>query len=172
METSFPRPNRPQVPIRTVAQADLETVRAINDLSIPAMNHLTLDRLEWFVGEAAYFRVAEFGPQIAGFLICLQPKARYASPNLRWFNERFEDFLYIDRVAVEPSFRRCGVASALYRDAVRTAAGRSRMLACEVNVRPPNHQSLAFHHKQAFEAVGSQDHGDIRVQYMVKALPL
>lgn len=172
METSLSRPSHAEVPIRTVTQADLETVRRINDLSSPAMNSLGLERLEWFVKEAAYFRVAEFGRQIAGFLICLRPEARYASPNLRWFNERFGDFLYIDRVAVEPSFRRRGVASALYRDAIRTAAHRYRMLACEVNVRPLNRRSLAFHHSQSFEAVGSQDHGDIRVQYMVKALPL
>ena len=122
METAFFPPGHPQVPIRTVTQADLEVTRRINDQSVPGMNPLMLDRLEWLAHHAAYFRVAEVGRQIAGFMIGSWPQAHYASPNLRWFNERFEDFLDIDCVGVEPRFRRRGVAGTFYRNAVRTAA--------------------------------------------------
>lgn len=90
MGTAFFPPGRPQVPIRTVTQADLEATRRSNDESVPAMNPAILDRLEWCATEAADCRVAEFGRQMAGFLICFRPGAHYASPNSRWFKERFE----------------------------------------------------------------------------------
>lgn len=162
---------RSPVAIRDVTCADLPTVLAINEQAVPAVNSLSLERMGWFARAAAYFRVARIGAETAGFLICLAPEADYPSPNLRWLNERYKDFLYIDRVAVMPAFHRRGVARALYRDAAGKAEGRFHQIACEVNVRPPNPQSLAVHARLGFQAVGFQDHGLIKVQYMVRPLP-
>lgn len=136
------------------------------------MNSLALDDLRWFVGCAASFRVADIGGTVAGFLICLPPEASYDSPNFRWLKARYRDFLYIDRVAVPPSFRRRGIAGSLYCDASRIAPSRYSTLACEVNLRPRNDESLAFHERFGFEPVGTCDHGYVEVQYMVTALPL
>ena len=163
--------DRPAIPIRNVEQADLSAVLALNEQSVPAVNSLTAEEMERFVGESASFRVAEFSSSIAGFLICLPPDAPYDSPNFRWLNQRYEDFLYIDRIAVAPAFRRRGVASALYNDAVAIAGSQFRMLACEVNLRPRNRESLDFHNRLGFEPVGTQDHGSVKVQYLVKGLP-
>lgn len=158
--------------IRDVAGPDLEAVLALNEQAVPAVNSLTLDRLRWFAREAAYFRVAAAAGRLAGFLICLPPEADYASPNFRWLSARYADFLYIDRIAVAPEFHRRGVAGALYRDAAASASSRYRRLACEVNTRPRNDASLAFHERFGFRAVGSQDHGSVRVRYFVRPLPL
>ena len=107
-----------------------------------------------------------------GFLVCFAPGTPYDSPNYRWVDERFSDFLYIDRVAVSPVFRRLGIARALYVDAAATAGKGYRRLACEVNIRPRNPESLELHERLGFKAVGTQDHGYVAVQYMVKRLPL
>lgn len=136
------------------------------------MNSLSLERLAWFAQEAEYFRVAEFDSQVAGFLVCLPPEAPYDSPNFRWLHARYRDFLYIDRVAVSSKFQRRGIASALYRDASAAAGDRFRLLAAEVNLKPRNEESLLFHQRFGFESVGSQDHGHVEVQYMVRPLPL
>lgn len=164
--------SQPPVTIRHVAEPDLGAVLAINEQAVPAMNSLTLESMRWFAREAEYFRVADFDADVVGFLICLSPEAPYESPNLRWLNERYEDFLYIDRVAVREQFHRRGVATALYRDAARRARARFRKFACEVNTRPQNRESIRFHQRLGFKAVGSQDHGYVQVQYMLRPLPL
>ena len=157
--------------IRDAVEGDLEAVLLINQSSIPAMNSVTHEQLRWFEREAEYFRVAVAASEVAGFLICLAPEAPYGSPNFRWLKERYEDFLYIDRVAVSSAFRRHGIATSLYRDAVGRARARFRLLACEVNTRPRNQESIRFHRRLGFRPVGSQDHGYVEVQYMVRALP-
>ena len=136
------------------------------------MNSLAFEDLGWFARQAAYFRIAVLEAQIAGFLVCLAPEAPYDSPNFQWLKARFSDFLYIDRVAVSSRFQRRGIASALYRDAAGRASARFRLLAAEVNLRPRNDESLLFHERFGFQPVGTQDHGHVEVQYMVRALPL
>lgn len=160
------------VAIRDVGVDDLPEVLALNERSVPSMNSLTMERMRWFVDTAAYFRVSQIAGSIAGFLICMAPEAPYRSPNFLWLQERYRDFLYIDRVAVSAQFRRRGIAGALYRDAAATDPSRFRMLACEVNLRPRNPESLRFHEQYGFEPVGTQDHGDVEVQYMIRSLPL
>ena len=158
--------------IRDVDLDDLPDVLALNERSVPSMNSLTMERMRWFADTAAYFRVAESSGSIAGFLICMAPEAPYRSPNFLWLQERYRDFLYIDRVAVSAQFRRQGIAGTLYRDAAATDSSRFRMLACEVNLRPRNPESLRFHERYGFEPVGTQDHGDVEVQYMIRSLPI
>ena len=168
VEGGFGRP----VPIRDVSEGDLPAVQEINEESVPAMNSLALARLAWFRQVAVYFRVAELDSQVAGFLICLAPEAPYDSPNFCWLKERYQDFLYIDRVSVSSGFQRRGIASALYRDAASDVSDRFRMFAAEVNIRPRNADSLRFHDRLGFEAVGEQDHGYVKVRYIVRPLPL
>ena len=162
---------RPPLSIRDVAEADVDAVLAINQRSVPAVNSLTRDQIRWFVREAEYFRVATDSSEIAGFLICLAPGTPYRSPNFRWLRERYENFLYIDRVAIAGSFQRLGAGSALYRDAGAKAGDSFPMLACEVNTRPRNRASIRFHRGLGFRRVGSFDHGHVEVQYMVRPLP-
>ena len=157
--------------LRDVTEPDLEAIWHINERSVPAVNSLSLERLRWFTSEAEYFRVAECSSQIAGFLLCLAPEADYDSPNFLWLKQRFDDFLYIDRVAIDLSFHRRGIAKALYLDAATTVGERFRMLACEVNLRPRNDASLEYHERLGFQPVGTQDHGYVEVQYMTRALP-
>ena len=158
--------------LRDATEADLSAILELNERSVPAVNSLALERLEWLAAESVYFRVADFDTDIAGFLLCMAPEAPYDSPNFRWFKERYEEFLYIDRVAVGYRYQRRGVASALYRDAASFAGSRFRLLAAEINTSPRNEQSLEFHHRLGFRAVGSQDHGHVAVQYVVRSMPM
>ena len=159
------------VRLRDVTERDLDAIWRLNERSVPAVNSLSLKQLRWFTREAEYFRLAECSSRIAGFLLCLAPEADYGSPNFRWLNERYDRFLYIDRVAVDLSFHRRGIAKALYSDAAATVGERFLMIACEVNLRPKNDASLEFHDRLGFRPVGTRDHGYVEVQYMVRPLP-
>lgn len=156
--------------IQDVVTADLDTVMSINEASVPAMNSIPLEEFEWFQQNAAYFRVALCNGEVAGFLICLSPQADYDSPNLRWLNDHYREFLYIDRIAVGSGFQRRGLGRSLYDDALSFARGEYELLACEVNIRPRNQQSIDFHETYGFETVGTQDNGYVEVQFMVKQI--
>ncbi len=157
--------------LRDAERSDLDAVLRLNEASVPAMNSLAPERMLWLWQRAASFRIAVSEDAVAGFLICLPSDAPYDSPNFTWLNRRLDDFLYVDRIAVDPAFRRLGIAASLYSDAGRLAAGVFGQIACEVNVRPRNAGSLAFHSSMGFRAIGTQDHGCVAVRYFVRPLP-
>lgn len=159
--------------LRDVDLADLEALHALNEQSLPHVSSLTSEEIEWFFRTADYFRLTEVEGEQAGFLLGLRPGIDYGSPNYAWFSRRYADFVYIDRLAVDARWRRRGLASALYADIERHArALGAPLLACEVNVRPRNEGSLAFHERHGFSEVGRQDTegGSKTVALMIKPL--
>lgn len=160
------------IDIRDAVPADLPAVLALNEAAVPHVNSISLEQMADFREHAAYFRVATVDGVIAAFLVGLTPEADYGSPNFRWFCRNYAEFGYIDRVAVAESARRLGLASALYDDFERHFDGRVPMLTCEVNLRPANAASMAFHLRRGFARVGSQeiDNGDKEVAMLVKGL--
>lgn len=111
---------------------------------------------------------------VDAFLIALDEGANYDSPNYAWFRERYDRFIYVDRVVVQPSERGRGMAKRLYADlASRAVEAGHRMMACEVNSDPPNPASDAFHARIGFVPVGvAAIHGGAKtVRYLVRSLP-
>lgn len=160
----MPRQDLPTVRIRDVRPGDLARVEILNESAIPHVNRIPHELFERFRKEAAYFRVAERDDVaerdgvLLGFLIALAPGTDYDSPNFLWFRERYESFLYIDRIVVDEAARGLGVGTLFYRDLERI--GRERevpRLTCEVNLRPANDGSLRFHQRFGFEMVGRQE---------------
>jgi hypothetical protein len=95
--------------------------------------------------------------RLAGYLVAFAPGAPYESLNYRWFEQRYSDFIYIDRIAVAAPARRRGVAGSLYRDFFQFASTRTGLVTCEVNTRPPNPESMSFHQSFGFRQVGTQE---------------
>jgi uncharacterized protein len=166
------------VRIRPWLAEDLPAVAALNAAEVPRLGPLDDDELARHAArcDLAVVATTQEG-ELAGFLLALGAGHDYASVNYRWFAARDAalgaGFLYVDRIAVAPPFRRRGVASALY-DAVEEFAREegSAEVTCEVNVRPPNPGSLAFHASRGFVEVGQQDTagGAIRVALLAKPL--
>ena len=128
--------------------------------------------MAWFAEHAHYFRVALAERRLAAFLVGLRPGSSYQSPNYRWFCERYDDFAYVDRVAVARDFRRHGLASRLYDDFANRMPDTVSVMTCEVNIRPPNDESLRFHERLGFRQVGSQEteNGAKEVALLAKSL--
>jgi predicted GNAT superfamily acetyltransferase len=143
--------------IRDAAEDDLAAVHAINESEVPHVNSISVDRFRGFLDEAVYFKIAEIDTGLAGYLVAFDAPATYESLNFRWFQEHYADFIYVDRIAVDAAARRRGVASALYRDLFPFARARTRLLTCEVNTRPMNADSIAFHEGFGFREVGTQE---------------
>ena len=107
---------------------------------------------------AALALTAEVDGAFAGFCITFPPGVDYASLNYGWFSRNYDDFVYLDRIAVDPAYRRLGIGRGLLRPrVVERFTGVYPHLLCEVNVRPRNEASLLFHHSIGFREVGQQD---------------
>ena len=137
--------------IRPIGAEDLGWIHALNKAHELELSRLTPDGLAALVAAADYSRQAEGG----AFLIGFREGAAYDSPNFLWHRDRFDRFLYVDRIAVAATHRRRGLAAALYEDLFRFAreTGAERVV-CEVNSDPPNLASDAFHERLGFAAVG------------------
>ena len=143
--------------ISDIASGDLPEVLALNEASVPHVSSVSDAEMQWLRKHAHYFRVARIDGQLAGFLIGLRPGLAYTSPNYRWFSEHYDDFGYVDRVAVTRIARRRLVASRLYSDFSSTLQGAVDVMTCEVNLRPANDASMQFHLRQGFAQVASQE---------------
>ena len=165
---------------REVVEADLDEILSLNNDAVPAVNRLARADLARFAEQARSFLVVDSpgatgnGPGIAGFLIGLHgPGVPYESANYAWFCERYDSFVYVDRIVIAASGRGAGVGSVLYTTFAERgrSAGAGVMLA-EVNLRPRNERSLRFHARHGFVSVGTRetDGGAKRVTMLEKRL--
>jgi predicted GNAT superfamily acetyltransferase len=146
--------------LRDYRPDDLATIHAINQAEVPAVGDETLDAIGHIADQSVIGLVAEIDGRVGGFCLVLAPGADYASMNYRWFSDRYDDFVYLDRVAIAPAFQRRGIGRAMYAEVERLARVRRPTAAhftLEVNLRPRNDRSLAFHTELGFVEVGQQE---------------
>ena len=153
-----------------VSDSELEIIRQMNNATVPACNELTMTMLKGILDEAFVFQVAveEGSDEIVGFIIAFTSGKAYTSPNYQFFQKKYGQggFVYVDRIVVGPKFHRKGVGRTLYARVVElsavmlAAAGvdpQKMSLCCEVNLQPPNPESVEFHAKLGFDSVGVQE---------------
>lgn len=135
--------------IRAISAADLDTVLTLNQGALEGVGTLNLERLEWIVGLSSRSLIAEVDGQIGGFAITIAPGTAYDSANYGWFERRYAEHNYLDRIVVSPRHRRQGIASRLYDE-----LEAQRPVTLEVYAEPPNVPSLAFHAARGYEEIG------------------
>lgn len=163
--------------IRPVAVDDLDRIHEINEANVPGVNSIDRERWDDLVATCALALVVEphDTDEIAGFCFVIGPGEVYHSVNYRWFMERFDDAMYLDRVAFDERYHGRGLGSLLYAEVDRLLAAEHpamSRLTLEVNVEPPNPQSMAFHTRRGFVEVGRQvtDYG-FEVSMMERPIP-
>jgi predicted GNAT superfamily acetyltransferase len=161
------------VSLRGIEVSDLRTVSALNDREVPRVGPLGVDGLRARLPCCDVALVAVADDETVGFVLALAPGAAYDSANYQWFEQRGAGHLYVDRIVVATAHRQRGIAGMLY-EAVEARAretGRAE-ITCEVNVRPPNPASMAFHEGRGFVEVGRQDTTGGTLTVAMLALPL
>ena len=146
--------------ISPTISAQLPSIVKINQEALPAVSSVTLDDMEHFLSIVDYFRTLRLDDTIAGFLIALTPGKDYHSPNYKWFEKKFDSFMYVDRIIIDPAYQSNGFGWAFYNNLREFTKDRSPRITCEVNLRPPNEGSIIFHEKYGFRQVGTQETED------------
>ena len=138
---------------------DYPQLLAMNEAAVPAVNSIDSAELSHLHQQSLALIVARGSNDLAGFLLALPETADYQSANFLYFKSNYPQFAYVDRIVVNPNYRRLGVGARLYAKLFEIAAGKIRVT-CEVNLQPANPGSMVFHENLGFEKVGEQDtHG-------------
>ncbi len=168
-----PAPVRRRTPtgaIDVIPPAAEPIILALNNAHAVELSWLDPARLSLLLRQTFYAR--RIGAADA-FLLALDHRAQYDSPNYLWFRERYPRFVYVDRVVVAPAARGLGLARWLYADLFGhvAAAGHDTVL-CEINLDPPNPASDALHAALGFAEVGcAAIHGGAKtVRYFARSL--
>ncbi|MFN8052456.1 MAG: GNAT family N-acetyltransferase [Acidimicrobiales bacterium] len=149
--------------LRLAGPDDIARIVELNTAAVPAVSLATPERMAELVDMAELAWVVDGGEpgELAAFVLLFAPGSAYDSRNYAWFSDRYDDFLYVDRIVVAPEHRGSGLGGRLYEAVIAETRRRgARRVTAEVNLRPPNPGSSRFHRRLGFEAAGSQEHGD------------
>ena len=144
---------------------------ALNNAHAQELSWLEPARLQHLVAQA--FLARRIG-NIDAFLLAFDQNADYDSPNFLWFRARYPRFVYVDRIVVAETARGHGCARRLYQDLFEhVEKAEHERVVCEVNSRPPNPASDAFHAALGFAEVGTASihEGRKTVRYLSRPLP-
>ena len=150
---------------------DEDAILALNEAHRTQTSALDAPMLDALLSQALHVGLRNRGRD--AFLIALDQDALSGSPNFQWFKTRYRRFVYIDRVIVAPAKRGRGIARGLYEELFAAAEQASHSLvACEVNIEPPNPASDAFHEALGFSEIGRAviHGGEKHVRYLVKTI--
>ncbi|MBD43032.1 MAG: hypothetical protein CMB09_02890, partial [Euryarchaeota archaeon] len=80
----------------------------INEQGLPGTGKVNLQEMERLL-ELSELSLGVFDDKkLLGFVLCLLPKTEYGSLNYAWFNQRYNQFIYVDRIAVAKDSRNSG----------------------------------------------------------------
>jgi uncharacterized protein len=156
--------------LRPITSPDHEQVLAWNESNVAALAPLDEDRLQALLEWADLGCLLHDDGRDVGFVLTFASGTAYDSENYRWFAARHPTFYYLDRVVVDPSVRRSGVATRAYDEIEERARSLAPVMCLEVNLDPPNEPSLAFHARRGYREVGRQVAGGHLVSLLVKDL--
>lgn len=153
--------------LRDAARQDWPRLLELNAASVVELSPLDGQRLRYILGLAHRCLVIDGDDGVSGFAIAVAPQTDYDSANYRWFGERYQRFLYLDRIAVGAAHRRHGLGALLY-DEMEDAARPFGQMVCDVNVEPRNDASLGFHAARGYEDVGRLAHGEVKTVALMR----
>ena len=143
--------------VRNIVSTDVTRVLEINNANTPGVSELTLSELETDIKNCLHaLAIDNEHGEVCAFCITFAPDAPDAGANHRWFAERFESFVYLDRIAIDSDHQNRGLGAKLYQavEQEMLQSAEHSMLCCEVNLEPPNPGSIRFHKRIGFTEVG------------------
>lgn len=156
--------------LRTLHLGDVPTLWRINEEGLPGVGKVSETEIADLLSLADLPLGAFDGSDLVGFVLCLLPGTRYASPNYAWFNQRYDHFLYVDRIAISQLHRNRKIGSLLYASVIENADKRRWPIAAEVSLNPPNAGSMRFHQRHGFNEVGTLHHEKQSVTMLLRGV--
>ena len=152
---------------RPLTQSDVHSIWLINEQGLPGTGQVSEEEVSYLLK----LSTLSFGifrkEELVGFVICLSPRTEYKSLNYGWFNEKYDDFIYVDRIAVSLDQRNKGIGSRIYEEVIAFSQKHEIPVAAEVNLKPPNPGSMRFHNRFGFEEVGVLHHKEKSVTMLL-----
>jgi predicted GNAT superfamily acetyltransferase len=134
--------------IRKANKTDLPQINLLNEGEVP---HVTsIDTEDWlhFLEIASNFIVIDHQGEVIGFMVSLREGQDYTSINYNFFVNHFDEFEYVDRIVISKEHQNIGLGRKLYEYLFENNS--TPITCCEVNVKPVNANSLAFHERLGF----------------------
>ncbi len=154
--------------LRILGSKDIPSIWEINEQGLPGTGKVSQDEIAELIRLADLSLGAFEEDELVGFVLCLLPRTKYASLNYAWFNQRYNDFLYVDRIAVRESHRNRTIGSLLYQEVIAHAQQNNFPITAEVSLKPPNPDSMRFHYRFGFSEVGVLHHENKSVTMMFR----
>jgi len=152
---------------------ELPLIVKMNQEALPAVSSVNINDMNHFLTIVDYFRSIKIEDKLVGFLIALTPGKEYHSVNYKWFEKRYNSFMYVDRIVIDLSYQGNGFGKAFYNDLANFSNNKTDRITCEVNIRPKNEGSMIFHKQYGFNQVGTQttENGKKEVSLMEYIIP-
>lgn len=153
---------------RPLLHEDASSVWIINEQGLPGTGKVTVEEISYLIDISDVSLGVFEHDKMVGFVICLSPNLDYGSLNYAWFNENYDEFLYVDRIAVATEHRNNGIGSYIYQKLIDISEQKQIPITAEVNLEPPNPGSMRFHHRFDFSEVGVLNHLDKSVTMFLR----
>ena len=141
----------------------------LNQLHLPSLGSLEgLNHIENLYNSSSFFALIKINNNLVGLAIVMSTLSKYSSPNFLYFKNKYDDFMYIDRIAISEKYHRKGFGSLIYKELYNQSKNLGIPLCCEVNTKPINQQSLDFHKKLEFSIIEEISFGKKIVAMLVK----
>lgn len=141
-------------------------IYSINQANVPEVGSLdSLEQQKKLLSVSSYHSILLKENELIGFSICFRESRPYWSENYKYFEDKLDRFLYIDRIAIRSEYRRQGHAKRMYEDIFNFASQDDLIVTAEVNTKPANQGSLRFHEYMGFKEVGARSFDDHDVAY-------
>lgn len=144
-------------------------MQQLNQQNTPEVGDVSdIENFKQLIKFSEYILLAEKESKLIGFMLCMKQDQNYQSKNYLYLSNKFSEFLYVDRIAIGKKYRRLGIGKAMYEKIIEAANLKRVPLLCEVNTKPKNGPSLAFHKYLGFEEIGKNNFEDSSVVYLKK----
>lgn len=162
----------------TISDDNLAVIHKLNNDHATELSYLTNESMTELLRTSFLALIATLPVENARVPCALlvafsNSNSSYTSPNFLWFKERYDKFIYVDRVVVDEKARGKGIAKKMYEILFQKALVEGHtVIGCEVNIDPPNPVSDIFHDKQGFKTVGEKrlEERGKSVRYLIKSL--
>ena len=94
--------------IRKAQKKDYAEILKLNQKDVEMLSPLDEDLLTKMDELSEIFHVIEKDSQILAFMLAFRNGCDYWSDNYRWFLEKYDNFIYIDRIVIDENCRKQG----------------------------------------------------------------